>query len=89
MPVVQGCLPSWVNLPSSAALPFGAFEAVLQHEQNAAVAQLLHDLCKDVSPSEQLLLEARQAVQSLESPPEVQEQLRESLQTSGKQRCTP
>lgn len=40
----QGKLPSWIGLPAAAAVPFGAFEAVLQDPANRNVAQELQQL---------------------------------------------
>ena len=81
--LLQGCLPAWARLPSSAALPFGAFESVLNSKQNASVAQVLQALVGQATPSDQQLVNARQAVQQLTAPLELQQQVTEALQQSG------
>lgn len=86
--LLQGCLPAWVRLPSSAALPFGAFESVLNSKQNASVAQVLQALVGEAAPSEQQLVKARQAMQQLIAPPEMQQQVTEALQQSGESGST-
>ena len=36
---LRGKLPEWINLPTSVALPFGSFDAVLQDPMNAVPAR--------------------------------------------------
>jgi hypothetical protein len=41
---LRATLPDWVRVPSSVALPFGVFEAVLKHPANAGPAGQLQQL---------------------------------------------
>jgi hypothetical protein len=41
---LRNLLPEWIRVPSSVALPFGAFEAVLAYAPNAAVGEALQVL---------------------------------------------
>jgi len=85
---IQGQLPAWVNLPCSAALPFGAFEAVLGHQQNAAAALAVQGLSHLAIPSNEQLANLRSEVMTLEAPAEVRQQVTKALQQSGEHSLT-
>lgn len=80
---IQGQLPAWVNLPCSAALPFGAFEAVLGHHENAAAASAVQGMSHLAVPTDEQLANVRSEVMRLEAPAEVQQQVTKALQQSG------
>lgn len=81
---IQGQLPVWVNLPCSAALPFGAFEAVLQQPQNAAIAAAVQKLDAEQPPSPDQLQAVRAALQALQPDAQLQNQVKAAFQQSGK-----
>ena len=81
---IQGRLPPWVELPSSAALPFGAFEAVLQQPENAASAAAVQRLLAEQQPSLGQLEQLRIAVQALQANARLQEDLKAAFHQSGK-----
>lgn len=85
---IQGQLPAWLNLPCSAALPFGAFEAVLGHQQNAAAASAMQGVSHLAVPSNEQLANLRSEVMKLEAPAEVQQQVAKALQQSGEHSST-
>ena len=80
---MQGQLPAWLNLPCSAALPFGAFEAVLGHHNNAAAALAMHKVGHLAVLSNEQLANIRSEVMRLEAPAEVRQQVTKALQQSG------
>jgi len=81
--LIQGQLPAWVNLPCSAALPFGAFEAVLSHHQNTAAASAVQGVSHLAIVSDEQLTNVRSEVMRLEAPAEVQQQVTKALHQSG------
>ncbi len=81
---MQGRLPAWVKLPCSAALPFGSFEAALQHPQNNPAAAAVHEMTNHADPSDGHLADLRSVIQGMQAPAEIQEQLRAAFQESGK-----
>ena len=83
---MQGKLPAWLKLPCSAALPFGAFEAVLGHHANAHAASAVQDLSHVSNPTDEQLADLRCLLLGLEAPPEVQQQVSNALEDSGKRR---
>ena len=85
---MQGQLPAWVNLPCSAALPFGAFEAVLGHHQNTAAASAVQGVSHLAVPSEEQLAHVRSEVTRLDAPAELQQQVTKALQQSGEHSST-
>ena len=80
---LQGQLPPWVKLPCSAALPFGAFEAVLQQPENAASAAAVHKLHGVQQPSSDQLEQLRVAVQDLQASAHLQDEVKAAFQQSG------
>lgn len=81
---LQGRLPPWVKLPCSAALPFGAFEAVLQQPENAAAAAAVQQLGDEQQPLLQQLDQVRTALQDLQANAQLQDELTAAFQQSGK-----
>lgn len=80
---IQGRLPTWVKLPCSAALPFGAFEAVLQQPENAATAAAVQKLVDVQQPSPDQLEQLRSAVQDLHANAHLQDEVKAAFQQSG------
>ena len=82
---LQGRLPDWVKLPSSAAMPFGCFEAVLSDPKNAALAEQVQRLEDQKNSVEQELAQLRQSIKSqLQCPTELRQQLQEACTQAGK-----
>ncbi|KAL3148775.1 COP9 signalosome complex subunit 8 [Trebouxia sp. C0009 RCD-2024] len=81
---LRGQLPVWVNLPCSAALPFGAFEAVLQQPRNAEVAAALQKLDAEQHPSPDQLQAVKAALQALQPDAQLQDQVKAAFQQSRK-----
>ena len=73
---LRGALPAWVGTPTSVAVPFGAMEATLGHEVNAAVAadfaRLEAQLGGDSDPAG-ALADLKACVAELRCPPEFEE----------------
>ncbi|KAL3148765.1 COP9 signalosome complex subunit 8 [Trebouxia sp. C0009 RCD-2024] len=82
---LRGQLPVWVNLPCSAALPFGAFEAVLQQPQNADPAAAVQKLDGQQRPSPDQLQAVKAALQALQPDAQLQDQVKAAFQQSGLQ----
>ena len=72
-----------MKLPCSAALPFGAFEAVLQQPENAATAAAVQKLVDVQQPSPDQLEQLRSAVQDLQANAHLQDEVKAALQQSG------
>ena len=72
-----------MHLPCSAALPFGAFEAVLQQPQNAAAAAAVQKLTDVQQPSPDQLKQLRDAVLDLQADARLQDELKAAFQQSG------
>ena len=81
---VQGRLPAWIKLPCSAALPFGAFEAVLSLPQNSQAAAAVQHAAREQSTSHHQLVSVRAAIQELQAPAELQDQVQAAFQQSSK-----
>lgn len=81
---LQGHLPPWVHLPCSAALPFGAFEAVLLQPENAVAAAAVQKLADVQQPSADQLKQVRDAVLDLQANARLQDELKAAFQQSGK-----
>jgi len=84
----QGRLPAWVRLPASAALPFGAFEAVLAHESNAGAAAEFERAAglgagAAAAADPAALAAARAAVRRLRAPPALRRELLAALAAEG------
>ncbi|KAL8035858.1 hypothetical protein ABFX02_12G123200 [Erythranthe guttata] len=81
---LKGKLPSWVNIPTSVALPFGVFETVLSDDLNKAVASKLDILKRDLDEGNVGALgEIRNTVLELSAPPQLIKELKEKMQKSG------
>ena len=83
---MQGRLPEWVHTLAGVAIPFGAFDAVLQDEANADVSV---DFVKaagfDYSADANLsnLESIKTIIHRLRAPESLRQQLRESFQEEG------
>ncbi|KAL3835592.1 hypothetical protein ACJIZ3_010328 [Penstemon smallii] len=81
---IKGRVPSWVNIPTSVALPFGVFETVLSDNANQAVAAKLQILKQKLDEGDfSALGEIRNAVLELSAPPQLVKELKEKMQSSG------
>ena len=83
----QGKLPAWVRVPASVAIPFGAFEAVLQDEANADVSVDFVKLAGFGGAAQEDLsnLDAvQEAVARLRPPDALRQQLQSALAEEGK-----
>ncbi|CAH9107475.1 unnamed protein product [Cuscuta epithymum] len=77
-------VPSWIGIPTSVALPFGAFEQVLSDIVNKDVATKLLVLKKRLSAGEfSVLGEIRKAVLELSAPSQLVNELKDKMQSSG------
>ncbi|XP_044491919.1 alpha-glucan water dikinase, chloroplastic isoform X2 [Mangifera indica] len=81
---LKGKLPSWIGIPTSVALPFGVFEKVLSDNRNQAVAKKLLVLKKKLGEDEySALREIRETVLQLEAPPQLVQELKTKMRSSG------
>ncbi|XP_043724760.1 alpha-glucan water dikinase, chloroplastic-like isoform X2 [Telopea speciosissima] len=81
---LKGKVPSWLGIPTSVALPFGVFEKVLSDSSNQAVAETLQFLKKRLAEGEfSALGEIRRAVLQLAVPPQLVQELKSKMQSSG------
>ncbi|CAK9158146.1 unnamed protein product [Ilex paraguariensis] len=81
---LKGKVPSWVGIPTSVALPFGVFEKVLSHHLNQVVAERLQFLKNKLGGGEfSVLGEIRKTVLELAAPPQLVEELKSKMQSSG------
>ncbi|XP_043704280.1 alpha-glucan water dikinase, chloroplastic-like isoform X1 [Telopea speciosissima] len=81
---LKGKVPSWVGIPTSVALPFGVFEKVLSESSNQAVADTLQSMKKRLGEGEfSALGEIRRAVLQLVAPPQLVQELKSKMQSSG------
>ncbi|XP_042048973.1 alpha-glucan water dikinase, chloroplastic-like isoform X2 [Salvia splendens] len=81
---LKGKVPSWVNIPTSVALPFGTFEAVLSDKSNQVVGEKLLVLKRKLYEGDfSLLGEIRNTVLDLAAPPQLIKELKEKMQSSG------
>ncbi|XP_042064044.1 alpha-glucan water dikinase, chloroplastic-like isoform X2 [Salvia splendens] len=81
---LKGKVPSWVNIPTSVALPFGTFEAVLSDNLNQVVVEkLLVQKKKLYEGQSSFLGELRNTVLELSAPPQLIKELKEKMQSSG------
>lgn len=81
---LKGKVPSWVGIPTSVALPFGAFEKVLSDDLNKAVAEELQTLKNKLADGDvSMLAEIRQTVLKLTAPPQLVQELKAKMQGSG------
>jgi alpha-glucan,water dikinase len=85
-PCVQGELPEWIRTPAGVAIPFGAFEAVLQDEVNADVSVEFVKLAGFGGTADANLANLqsiRAAIERLREPESLRTQLREAFQAEG------
>ncbi|KAL0297007.1 UNVERIFIED_CONTAM: Alpha-glucan water dikinase, chloroplastic [Sesamum radiatum] len=69
---LKGKVPSWVNIPTSVALPFGVFETVLSDDLNQVVADNLQILKRKLDEGDfSALGEIRSTVLELSAPPQL------------------
>ncbi|KAG6759002.1 hypothetical protein POTOM_035466 [Populus tomentosa] len=80
---LKGKLPSWIGIPTSVALPFGVFEKVLSEDSNQEVANKLQLLKKNLGEELSALREIRQTVLQLTAPPQLVQELKTKMQSSG------
>nr|AIR93787.1 glucan water dikinase [Kalanchoe fedtschenkoi] len=81
---LKGKVPTWVGIPTSVALPFGAFEETLADASNQAVADKLQTLKEKLGHGEfSALGEIRNTVLQLSAPPLLIEELKNKMKTSG------
>ncbi|XP_057948829.1 alpha-glucan water dikinase, chloroplastic [Malania oleifera] len=81
---LKGKVPSWVGIPTSVALPFGVFEKVLSHGSNQAVAKKVNILKRKLGKEEfSALGEIREAVLQLAAPPQLVQELKSKMLSSG------
>jgi len=81
---LRGKLPDWIHQPGSAAVPFGAFEKVLEDPRNEKTAKRYAELVTrvDDQPAERLAA-VRDAVSRLEPPQRLLESLQRVLAEAG------
>lgn len=80
---LKGKVPSWIGIPTSVALPFGVFEKVLSEDSNQGVANKLQLLKKNLGEELSALREIRQTVLQLTAPPQLVQELKTKMQSSG------
>eukprot|EP00850_Spirogloea_muscicola_P002179 SM000008S22268 [mRNA] locus=s8:686800:696461:- [translate_table: standard] len=80
---LRGQLPSWVKLPTSAALPFGTFEKVLAEPFNKEVKAEVEALVNEVEAGDfHKLPVIRKAVLKLQPTPSLVEELKSVMKSS-------
>nr|GMD95460.1 alpha-glucan water dikinase, chloroplastic isoform X1 [Ipomoea batatas] len=81
---LKGKVPSWIGIPTSVALPFGVFEKVLSDDINQGVDVKLQVLKKKLSEGDfSVLGEIRNTVLELSAPPQLINELKDKMQSSG------
>ncbi|KAJ0678495.1 putative alpha-glucan, water dikinase [Helianthus annuus] len=81
---LKGKVPSWVGIPTSVALPFGSFEKVLSDELNQGVSGKLQILKEKLAAGDfDVLEEIRKTVLELVAPPQLVQELKNKMQSSG------
>ncbi|XP_075494611.1 alpha-glucan water dikinase, chloroplastic-like isoform X1 [Primulina tabacum] len=76
-------VPSWINVPTSVALPFGVFETVLSDDLNEIVATKLQVLKTKLDGGDfSALGEIRDKVLELSAPPQLVKELKDVMQQS-------
>nr|GFD22951.1 alpha-glucan water dikinase 1, chloroplastic-like isoform X1 [Tanacetum cinerariifolium] len=77
-------VPSWVGIPTSVALPFGSFEKVLSDELNKGVFEKLQILKEKLAAGDfGVLEEIRKTVLEVVAPPQLVQELKNKMQSSG------
>ncbi|XP_042753569.1 alpha-glucan water dikinase, chloroplastic isoform X1 [Lactuca sativa] len=81
---LKGKVPSWVGIPTSVALPFGSFEKVLSDVKNKGVSEKMKILKKKLEAGDfEVLEEIRKTVLDLVPPPQLVEELKNKMKSSG------
>ncbi len=81
---LENKLPDWINLPVSAALPFGIFEKVSSLEINREAAGRCSELISGISGNpEEILSEIRRTILGLNAPDDLWPALQEVMDNSG------
>lgn len=81
---LRNLLPDWINLPASAALPFGVFESVLNDSANRAILRKYEELSSDLdSRPEKKLVSIRELLLKLEAPKGLTDKLMAILEDTG------
>jgi hypothetical protein len=88
---LEGKLPSWIHLPRSVAIPFGAFERALADQANGAPARQYRELLVELTrlprdaarPRAELLGRLRDTVLALALPGDLLSALRSALEQTG------
>ncbi|KAL4422809.1 hypothetical protein ABPG75_009006 [Micractinium tetrahymenae] len=83
---LRGRLPVSIALPSSATVPFSAFEEALKRgEHNKQLARRLNEAIREVQPSNAgaALARCRDLVMQVQVPEELQAELREGMRAAG------
>ncbi|GAV71559.1 PPDK_N domain-containing protein [Cephalotus follicularis] len=80
---LKGKVPSWIGIPTSVALPFGVFEKVLMDKLNQSVAKKLQLMKKKLEGEPTVLGEIRDTVLQLAAPPQLVQELKTIMQSSG------
>lgn len=81
---LRGKLPEWISLPSSIALPFGAFEAAMSSSINKNTAAALQEAIQNVNNGDiKALAVCRDLIMKMEIPDEIQTDLEKKLKANG------
>lgn len=81
---LQDKLPDWIHMPSSAAIPFGVFEKILELDMNKKIAENYNGLLKNVdSNPPEILSKIRKTLLGLEAPGELVSSIRIAMNESG------
>ncbi|XP_068462871.1 alpha-glucan water dikinase, chloroplastic isoform X2 [Phaseolus vulgaris] len=81
---LKGKVASWIGIPTSVAIPFGVFEHVLSDKSNQAVAERVNILKKKLIEGDfSVLKEIRETVLQLNAPPQLVEELKSKMKSSG------
>uniref|UniRef100_A0A6N2K070 alpha-glucan, water dikinase n=2 Tax=Salix viminalis TaxID=40686 RepID=A0A6N2K070_SALVM len=78
---LKGKVPSWIEIPTSVALPFGVFEKVLNEDLNREVANVA--MLKNLAEEFSALRQIRRTVLQLAAPPQLVQELKTKMQSSG------
>ncbi|XXG55807.1 hypothetical protein AAC387_Pa03g3394 [Persea americana] len=80
---LRGRVPSWMRIPTSVALPFGAFEAVLRSDINKDLANKVFYFSKLVNGADLAKLQAVQEnIMLMKAPPQLINELMIKMKTS-------
>ncbi|KAK7858548.1 alpha-glucan water dikinase 2, partial [Quercus suber] len=80
---LRGRVPSWIKIPMSVALPFGAFETVLSEDVNKDIANKIAQFMKFVNHSDLSKLQAvRESVLQMNAPLSLTYELKSKMRSS-------